>query len=86
MSVQMELESLYCCTKVEINAYTANRVTGNMRVIDWIPLAKKRKHLRHTIPQHWTKTSCGYLDWNRLRSVTLFLEEIKRDPRGPITR
>ena len=47
MSVQMELESLYCCTKVEINAYTANRVTGNMRVIDWRPLAKKRKHLRH---------------------------------------
>ena len=41
MCVQMELESLDGSTKVKINAYTANRVTGKMRVIDWRPFAKK---------------------------------------------
>ena len=51
MSVQIKSESLYCSTKVEINAYTANRVTGNMRVIVWRP-QKVEASETHTIPQH----------------------------------
>ena len=43
--VQMELESLDGSAKVKINAYTVNRVTGNIRVIDWRP--KKKRRLRH---------------------------------------
>ena len=55
---------------------------------NWLETTRQKAEASetHTIPQHWTKTSCGYLDWNRLHSVTLFLEEIKRDPRGPITQ
>lgn len=46
VSVQMELESLNGSTKFKINAYAVNGVTGN-RVINWKPLTKRCKHLRH---------------------------------------
>ena len=42
MPVQMELESLDGSTKVKINAYEANRVTENMKMIDWRPLSSPK--------------------------------------------
>ena len=54
--VQMKLESLDGSTKAKINPYTANQVTGNMRVIDWRPLNKTWKHLRHIpFPNIWPR-------------------------------
>ena len=45
MSVQVELESLSSSAKVKMKVYTIPQVTGNTRVIDWRPLAKKWKHI-----------------------------------------
>ena len=38
---QMELKSLESKTKAKINAFTANRVTGNMTATDWRPIESK---------------------------------------------
>ena len=85
MCVQMELESLDGSTKVKINAYTANRVTGKMRVIDWRPFAKKWKLLRYIAFPNIGPRPVGDIligiDYAELRCI---LEEVKGDPGDPI--
>jgi len=44
--VEVELESLDGNVKITISAFTAERVTGNMKVIDWEKYAAKCTHLR----------------------------------------
>ena len=44
--VEVELESLEGNVKTTISAFTAERVTGNMKVIDWGKYAAKCTHLK----------------------------------------
>ena len=44
--VEVDLESLDGNVKTTINAFTAERVTGNMNVIDWGKYARKCTHLK----------------------------------------
>jgi len=44
--VEVELESLDGSVKTTIGAFTTERVTGNMKVIDWEKYAAKCTHLR----------------------------------------
>ena len=44
--VEVELESLDGNVKTTINAFTTERVTGNMKVIDWGKYAAKCTHLK----------------------------------------
>ena len=85
MCVQMELESLDGSTKVKINAYTANWVTGKMRVIDWRPFAKKWKLLRYiTFPNIGPRPVGDILIGIDYAELHCILEEVKVDPGDPI--
>ena len=46
MPVKVELESLDGSVKTAINAFTAERVTGNMKAINWGAYAAKWTHLK----------------------------------------
>ena len=47
MSVKVELESLDCRVKTAVNAFTAERVTGNMTAIKRGAFAAKWTHLKN---------------------------------------
>ena len=87
MSVEMELQSLDGRISTKINAFTANRVTGDMTVVDWKPTADKWKHLRNIQfpklrPRPFIDIFIG-IDYIDLHCAT---EEIKGKPGEPIVR
>ena len=43
--VNFELESVNSNAKMKVSAYTANRVTGNMTVVDWNRFKTQWPHL-----------------------------------------
>ena len=46
MPVEFGIESLDARSSAQISAFTADRVTGNMKAVDWNNCSKKWDHLR----------------------------------------
>ena len=46
MPVEFQLESLDRKVKTKIQAFTVNRVTGNLKAVNWAVMARKWKHLK----------------------------------------
>jgi len=65
MAVEVELESLDGNVKTTISAFTAERVTGNMKVIDWGKYAAKCTHFRgDTVSKSWHPPNSGLVNWS----------------------
>ena len=83
MSVQMELESLNDSTKFKINAYAVNGVTRN-RVMNWKPLTRTCKHLRHKpFPNIGPRPLMYILIGINYAELHCSLEEIRKDLGDP---
>ena len=85
--VKFELESLNGNVNMTVNAYTANRVTGDMSVFDWNSCKKRRPYLRNIDFPHSTKRDIVDLliglDCSYLHSA---IEEVRAKPNEPIAR
>ena len=64
MPVDVELESLDGNVKTTISAFTVERVTGNMKVIDWGKYAPKCTHLKEIVSKSWHLTNSGLVNWS----------------------
>ena len=82
--LEMELQSLDGNTKTKVNAFTANQVTGNMRFMDWRPLANKWKHLRNiTFSNIGPKPIVDVLIGIDCAELHCALEELTEEPGEP---
>ena len=85
--VEFQLESMNGSVNMTVNAYTANRVTGDMRVFDWNKCKIRWPYLKNIDFPHSTKREIVDLliglDCAYLHST---LEEVRGKPSEPIAR
>ena len=85
--VEFQLESMNGSVNMTVNAYTANRVTGDMRVFDWNKCKSRWPYLKNIDFPHSTKREIVDLliglDCAYLHST---LEEVRGKPSEPIAR
>ena len=87
MPVEMYLESMDGKVNMKIEALTANRVTGDMRAVDWRKHAKKWKHLANiAFPTIGPRPIVDILIGIDYADLHRSLEEVIGAPGEPIAR
>ena len=85
--VNFELESVNCDVKLKVSAFTANRVTGSMTVVDWYKYKKQWPHLKSVdFQQCASKPIVDILIGQDCASLHYALEEIRGKPGEPVGR
>ena len=87
MPVEMQLESLDGKVKMKIEAFTTKRVTGNMKAVDWRPVANRWKHLQGIpLPNVGPRPIIDILIGLDYAELHCSLEEVCGQPGEPIAR
>ena len=85
--VNVELQSADGKVSVKVNAYTANRVTGDMNVIDWNENHMKCPHLRSIkFPLNAKKPIVDVLLGLDCLDLHCAIEEVRGQPGEPVAR
>ena len=86
-SLEVELESCVGRVKKEFAAQTTKRVTGNMRVINWVVEKNKWSHLKGTrFPSLGRRPIIDMIIGLDLSDLHCSLREVKGNPGEPIAR
>ncbi|PFX21661.1 hypothetical protein AWC38_SpisGene13841 [Stylophora pistillata] len=87
MPVEVELESLDGNLKVTISAFTAERVTGNMKVIDWGKYAVNCTHLKGIqFPNPGIRPIVGLLIGGDYAELHYSFKDVRGQPGEPVAR
>ena len=85
--VNFELESVNGNVKLNVSAFTANRVTGSMTVVDWYKYKKQWPHLKSLDFQRCaSEPIVDILIGQDCASLHCALEEIRGKPGEPVAR
>ena len=85
--VSVELKSVTGSVSMTVSAYTVNRVTGNMPVVDWNNNKKKWPHLRNIIfPSSPRRPIVDMLIGLDCADLLYAIEEVRGRPGDPIAR
>ena len=85
--VSFELQNVDGTVSVNVNAYTTNRVTGDMNVIDWNEYRKKWPYLRDVkFPLNAKRPIVDVLIGLDCLDLHCAIEEVKGQPGEPIAR
>ena len=85
--VKFELESLDGNVRMNVSAFTANRVTGTMTVVDWYKYKKQWPHLKSIDFQRCaTKPIVDILIGQDCPSLHYALKEVRGNPGEPVAR
>ena len=85
--VNFELQSVDGKVSLNVNAYTANRVTGDLSVIDWNEYRKKWPHLRSIeFPLNAKKPIVDVLLGLVCLDLHCAIEEVRGQPGEPVAR
>lgn len=85
--VNVELKSVSGNVSVKVSAYTANRVTGNMTVVDWNKYRAQWPHLKNVnFQQSATRPIVDILIGLDCADLHYALEEIRGRPGEPVAR
>ncbi|KAK3732000.1 hypothetical protein QZH41_005502 [Actinostola sp. cb2023] len=87
MPAEFGVESLDGRTSTKVSAFTADRVTGNMKVIDWNNCAKKWNHLRSVnFPYLGPRPIVDVLIGIDYADLHYSIQDIRGNPEEPIAR
>ena len=85
--VDFELESVNGNIRMNVSAFTANRVTGAMTFVDWYKYKKQWPHLKSVDFQHCaSKPIVDILNGQDCASLHYALEEVRGKSGEPVTR
>ena len=87
MPVTFELESVIGNVKMKVSAYTTNRVTGNMTVVDWNRYKAQWPHLKNVnFQQSQTRPIVDILLGLKCAELHYAYEEVRGRPGEPFAR
>ena len=85
--VSVELKSVTGSVRMIVNAYTVNRVTGNMPVVDWNKYKKQWPHLRNIdFPSPPGRPIVDMLIRLDCADLLYAIEKVREKPGKPIAR
>ncbi|MCG8112260.1 MAG: retropepsin-like domain-containing protein, partial [Candidatus Thiodiazotropha taylori] len=85
--VEFELQSVNDNVRMKVSAFTANRVTGTMTVVDWYKYKKQWPHLKSIDFQRCaSKPIVDILIGQDCASLHYALEEVRGKPGEPVAR
>ena len=85
--VDLELESVNGNVRMNVSAFTANKITGAMTVVDWYKYKKQWPHLKSVDFQHCaSKPIVDILTGQECASLHYALEDVRGKPVEPAAR
>ncbi|XP_065677463.1 uncharacterized protein LOC124808610 [Hydra vulgaris] len=85
MPVEFQLESLDGETKITVEAFTVNNVTGNLKAVNWANMSKSWKHLRKIeFPNIGPKPKIDILIGVDYAELHCAIKEVKRGFNEPV--
>ena len=85
--INVRLKSINGKVSIDVTAYTANRVTGSMPVVDWNSYKRKWPHLRNIdFPRSFSRPIADVLIGLDCAYLHYALEEIRGRPGEPVAR